>query len=177
MKTLKKKLYIGLTAVTFAIAGSVFAQSAPPSPPAPDAHAGHHDAPGDKAKWADKMKERMAKHQAELHDKLKITAAQEPAWKTFTDSMTPGAMPARPDHQSMEKMTTPERLEKGLDRAKEHLAQMQTRLSALKTFYAVLTPEQQKIFDDSHRRMEKNMHERMSEHMRGHGPMNMDKKP
>lgn len=167
MNTLQKKLALGLTVITMGVAGSIFAQSAPPAAPA-DAHAGHAKEPVDPAKWAEKMKERMAKHQAELHDKLKITAAQEPAWKTFTDAMNPGAMPARPDHKEMEKLTTPERMEKGLEKMKEHLAKMQTRLTALKTFYAVLTPEQQKIFDESHRRMASRMREHMS-NMGGHG--------
>ncbi|MFZ6655160.1 Spy/CpxP family protein refolding chaperone [Undibacterium sp. TJN19] len=161
MNTLQKKLFIGLTVMTMGIAGSALAQSAAP------ASASAHGQPGDPAKWAEKMKERIAKHQAELHDKLKITAAQEPAWKTFIDAMTPAAMPARPDHKAMEKLTTPERMEKSLEKMKEHLAKMQNRLAALKTFYAVLTPDQQKIFDESHRRMAMHMRESMGEHGRG----------
>ncbi|MFZ6768881.1 Spy/CpxP family protein refolding chaperone [Undibacterium sp. Di26W] len=167
MNTLQKKLALGLTVITMGIAAGAFAQSTPPAASAGD-HASHSRTPVDPAKWAEKMKERMAKHQAEMHDKLKITAAQEPAWKTFTDAMNPGAMPARPDHKEMAKLSTPERMEKGLEKMKEHLAKMQTRLTALKIFYAVLTPEQQKIFDESHRRMESRMRERMS-HMGGHG--------
>jgi len=173
MNTLQKKIALGLTVITMGIAAGAFAQSAPSAPPAPPAppagdHAGHGRTPADPAKWAEKMKERMAKHQAEMHDKLKITAAQESAWKTFTESMNPGAMPARPDHKEMAKLSTPDRMEKGLEKMKEHLAKMQTRLTALKTFYAVLSPEQQKIFDDSHRHMESRMRERMS-HMGGNG--------
>ncbi|MBC3920924.1 Spy/CpxP family protein refolding chaperone [Undibacterium sp. CY18W] len=175
MNTLQKKLALGLTVITVGIAAGAFAQSAPSTPPAPPAptaagdHAGHGRAPADPAKWAEKMKERTAKHQAELHDKLKITAAQEPAWKTFTDAMNPGTLPARPDHKELAKLSTPDRMEKGLEKMKEHLAKMQTRLTALKTFYAVLTPDQQKIFDESHRRMESRMRERMSQGDRGNG--------
>ena len=170
MKTLQKKFCIALAAISLGIAasaGSALAQSS--APPSASAPAGHGQPHGDPAKWAEKMKERMAKHQAELHDKLKITAAQEPAWKTFIDGMNPGAMPARPDRKVMEKLTTPERMEKGLEKMKEHLAKMQTRLTSLKTFYAVLTPEQQKIFDESHRRMASHMRERMGKQMGEHG--------
>ncbi|MFZ6681493.1 Spy/CpxP family protein refolding chaperone [Undibacterium sp. Tian12W] len=184
-KQLQKKLMIAVTAVGLSMigsAGSALAQ--PPSPASASANAGHGQPHGDPAKWAEKMKERMAKHQAELHDKLKITAAQEPAWKTFIDAMNPGAMPARPDRKEMEKLTTPERMEKGLEKMKEHLAKMQTRLTALKTFYAVLTPEQQKIFDESHRRMASHMRDRMGkpggehspEHKTGDRPAMTDKK-
>lgn len=169
MNTLHKKLLIAVTALTLGSAGAVWAQgtaSVPGTGPGPAGHAQH----GDPAKWAEKMKERMAKHQADLHDKLKITAAQEPAWKTFIEAMSPGTMPAHPDRKEMEKLTTPDRMEKGLEKMKEHLARMQTRLTALKTFYAVLTPEQQKIFDERHRRMASHMRDRMDKRMGEHGP-------
>lgn len=179
MNTLQKKILTGLTVLSLGLAGAAGAQTAAPA--APVASPAGHGQHGDPAKWAEKMKERLAKHQAELHDKLKITAAQEPAWKTFTDAMSPGAMPAHTDQKELDKLTTPERMEKRLDKMKEHLAKMQTRLAALKTFYAVLTPEQQKIFDESHRRMATHMRERMAAHMggmhkEGGHPAMMDKK-
>ena len=99
---------------------------------------------------AGKWQERMAKHAAMLHDKLKLTAAQEPAWKTFTASMLPsGTMPARMDHAAIAKMSAPERLEKSIAFSKQRTARQEARLAALKTFYAVLTPEQKQVFDDS----------------------------
>lgn len=98
--------------------------------------------------WSsEKMQERMAKHQADLHAKLKLSAAQEPAWKTFTDSMQPGAMMQRPDRAEMEKLAAPERMEKMLGMMKDHESRMSSHLAALKTFYATLTPEQKKTFD------------------------------
>lgn len=167
MNILQKKLLTvllaGLAVVTVGMAGAGFAQTTPDA-----THAGH-DHSADSAKWAEKMKERMAKHQAELHDKLKITASQEAAWKTFTDAMTPPNMPVHADRKAMDKLTTPERMEKNLQKMQERLTAMQTRLAALKTFYAVLTPEQQKVFDDSHRHMLSHMRERMAAHMGGHG--------
>ncbi|MBI3283771.1 MAG: Spy/CpxP family protein refolding chaperone [Burkholderiales bacterium] len=178
MKSIKQKLLPALLAVGMSLGGSAYAQStAPAGPQAEPMHAS-----ADPAKRAEKMQQRMARHQAALHDKLKLTAAQEPAWKTFTEALTLGAMPVMPDRKETDKLSTPERMEQALARMQEHQAKMQAHLSALKTFYAVLTLEQQKIFDDSHRRMARHMRERMAEHMGGHRPMSdhppmMDKKP
>lgn len=153
MKSLKNKFFIGLTALT--MAAGAYAQSSPAPASAP-ASAKHGQGDMDHAQWGEKMKERMARHQAQLHDKLKLTAAQEPAWKAFIGSMTPSSMPPREDRKALAKLSTPERMEKHLQMMKEHQARMEARLADLKTFYAVLTPEQQKVFDEAHR------------HMRGH---------
>lgn len=116
-------------------------------------HGGKHHMGGrpmsaeDRAKFQERMKERMAKREAELRDKLKLTAAQEPAWKTFTEKMKPGNPPARPDRAEMEKLTAPERMEKALAMMKEREKRMTERVAAVKEFYVVLTPEQQKVFD------------------------------
>jgi protein CpxP len=122
----------------------------------------------------EKMKEKIAKHQAELHDKLKITAAQEPAWKTFIQVVTPERMVPEKD-SGMDKMTTPERMQRSLERMKEHQGQLQKKLEATKAFYAVLSPEQQKIFDNSHRHMKKEMQERMAKQMRSKEGLMTDK--
>ena len=47
----------------------------------------------------------------------------------------------------MEKLNAPQRLEKGLEHMKAMEAKLTEHLAALKEFYAVLTPEQQKTFD------------------------------
>lgn len=160
MNSLKNKFFIGLAAVAMTAASSVYAQSSSPSS---SSAAGSMSGTGtDHAKMAEKMKAGMAKHLAEMHDKLKLSAAQEPAWKTFTDAITPGTMPVHPDRAAMEKMTAPERMEKMLALSKERLAKMESRLAALKTFYAVLTPEQKRLVDASHSlmrdKMDKGMH-------------------
>ena len=104
-----------------------------------------------------KMAEFQAKHEAKLHDALKITAAQEPAWKTFTDSMRPPAPTAPPEKLSRadyEKLSAPERMEKHIAMQQKHLEHAQARLAALKTFYGVLTPEQQTTMNKEVARME-----------------------
>jgi len=114
-----------------------------------------------KAKFA----EMVAKRQAALHDKLKITAAQEPAWQTFIAAVTP-TMPTSPANRGAS-MTTPDRIDQHLAMAKQHLAAMETRAAATKTFYAQLTPDQQKVFDTEAAKMHHRMGHRMM--MRHHG--------
>ena len=102
-----------------------------------------------------KFAERIEKRQAELHDKLKLNPVQEAAWKKFHDKMKPSASRNRPDRSELAALHAPERMEKMLSMMKEHENQMAERVAAVKEFYAVLTPEQQKLFDDQfsrHRR-------------------------
>lgn len=94
-------------------------------------------------------KERIAKRQAILHDKLKLTGNQEAAWKTYIAAATPPAPPARPERGAWEKMTAPERMEKMMTMMKEREGHMTTHLAAMKTFYASLSPLQQQIFNDN----------------------------
>ncbi len=100
-----------------------------------------------------KMAQRHAKHLLDLKAKLKITASQEGAWNTFADAMKPPAdmMGKRPDRAEMDKLTTPERIDKMRAMHKERMATMEAAMDkrgdATKALYAVLSPEQQKAFD------------------------------
>lgn len=90
-----------------------------------------------------------------LHDKLKLTPEQETAWKSFHEKMKPTESRNRPDRSELASLHAPERREKMLSMMKEHENRMAERVAAVKEFYAVLTPEQQKLFDDQfskHRR-------------------------
>lgn len=124
------------TALLAAMALPVLAQQPPATPPAASAKApeGGHA-------------QRHAKHLAELKAQLKLTAAQEPAWTTFTTAMQPGERPARLDRQDMDKLTTPERIDRMRALRAQHAAEADRRGEATKAFYAALTPEQQKTFD------------------------------
>jgi periplasmic protein CpxP/Spy len=120
-------------------------------------------APSDaqRAEFFAKMKEHMAKRQAEIHDKLKLSSAQESTWKAFIDAVTPTNLRTPPDRKALEDLNAPARLEKMLERMKEHQTKLQANLSALKSLYAVLNPEQQKIMDESlHQLMRERMHGR-----------------
>jgi hypothetical protein len=95
------------------------------------------------------MQEHRAKRLAELKEKLKLNAGQEGAWSTFTAASQPpaGARPPRMDRAEFAKLTTPQRLERMQARQAERSAMFAKRAEATKTFYAGLTPEQQKTFD------------------------------
>jgi protein CpxP len=164
MNRFKETLLVGAMAIGFGSA--VFAAQGDQAPAAPKGPAKEWQHKHDPAKF----KEHMAKRQAELHDKLKLTAAQEPAWKTFAASMTPPQHDGkRPERAEWDKLSAPERMEKMLAKMKEHEAKMAARLAAMKTFYAVLTPEQQKIFNDNVGKGRMH-HHRGHDGMHDHGP-------
>ena len=103
---------------------------------------------------AERMHKKMEQHQAQLKEALKLTPAQDTAWKEFTASMQPPQTPAqRLDRAEWEKLTTPQRMDKMQALRAEREAHMKQRVEAVKKFYATLTPEQQKTFDEQHRRM------------------------
>ena len=146
-----------LAAAMFAaVATPSIAQTTAPAPAAADAkpaHRGHHDRK--QRMTPEQRQERMAKHAEAFKQKLKITADQEPAWTAFQQSMQPKDRPdhARLDPKEMDKLTTPERIDRMRAMHAQRTAEMERRGEAVKTFYAALKPEQQKVFDQEHHRM------------------------
>lgn len=102
-----------------------------------------------------KMQARMDKRFDALKAQLKITASQESAWTAYTTAMKPpaGLMAKRPDPAEMQKLSTPERIDKmqtlHTQRMTEMNAAMTQRGEATKAFYATLTAEQKKTFDEN----------------------------
>jgi protein CpxP len=101
---------------------------------------------------------RFDKHMAKLHDGLKLNSTQEAAWAEFSNKiklvkMDKAGMESR--HQDWKNMNTPDRLDKMLDSMKSRETKMSEHAAAVRTFYATLTPDQQKIFD---RRFEEFQH-------------------
>jgi protein CpxP len=152
-----------LASAGFAAVAQAVPQDAPARPPAPGAssarqHHGHMDMHGKQMDPA-KRDAMVAKRQAELKAKLKITAEQEGAWTSFTTAMKP---PARMDHQrpdraELDKLTTPERIDRMRALRTQHMAErsaaMDKRADATKAFYAALNADQKKVFDAEHARM------------------------
>ena len=105
-----------------------------------------------------KMQAYIARRQADMKAKLKITPAQEGAWTAFTAAMQPpaglGARPGTEQRAELDKLTTPQRIDKLRElrsqRTAAMTALMDKRGDAAKTFYAALSPEQQKVFDAEH---------------------------
>lgn len=155
--------------------GALAQVQTPPAGAAP--HAQHGTARPDPAR----MEARMAKHQAELKAKLKIEPSQEAAWTTWTAAMKPPAdMRQNRDamHAEMQKLTTPERIDRMKAMRATRDAQMDKHAQATKDFYAALNAEQKKTFDTSmmrghrgerggHGGMPGGMHEGMHGKMQG----------
>lgn len=98
------------------------------------------------------MQKRMAERQAALKAELKLTPEQEPAWNAFIARTQPqaGAMPRQGTREDWSKLTTPQRLDKMQALKAERDAAMAKRVDAIKSFYAVLNADQQKVFDSKH---------------------------
>ncbi len=102
-----------------------------------------------------KMLEMHARHQTELKTKLNLSPAQENAWASYAAAtQPPTAMAARMDPErrkkmrdDMQKLTTPERIDRMNAIKAERDAEMAKRGAATKAFYAELTPQQQQVFD------------------------------
>ena len=100
-----------------------------------------------------KMQAWVAKRLAAFKVKLKITPEQEGAWTTFATAMKPPAtLGQRPNRAEWKNLTTPERIDKMRALRSVRQAEMDKRGDAVKALYAVLTPEQKKIFDAHHMR-------------------------
>lgn len=151
MNRFKKNVAIGMTVLGIGL-GTGMGSAAFAAPDTQAQGASSQDKPARMHKHDPaKFKERMEKRQTELHDKLKLTQNQEAAWKTFTASTTPAGHGhgKRPDRAEWTKLSAPERMEKMMERSKQRQDAMASRLQAVKVFYAQLTPEQQKVFNDS----------------------------
>lgn len=102
-------------------------------------------------KDGDHLGRRLKHHLQKLKADLKLSADQEPAWVALTSAMASPVRPSHPPQADMEKLSMPERLEKmKLLMTQFHevrMAELEKHAAAVKTFYAVLTPEQKKIFD------------------------------
>lgn len=93
----------------------------------------------------------MEQHHKQLHDALKLTSEQEPGWKKLMESEQPKPSSAGTGpREDWSKLSTPERAEKTLELYKARQAHMAEYVAALKDFYATLTPEQKKVFEDMH---------------------------
>jgi LTXXQ motif family protein len=85
-----------------------------------------------------------------LKSDLKITAAQEPAWKVYADQTKQQAEAMQKLMASVQgsaQATAPERLELRNQVMKQRQEQMAKRTAAFKDLYAVLSPEQKALAD------------------------------
>jgi len=136
-----------------------------------------------RARVSDAKREEMReKRQQKFLDDMKVflqlQTTQEAAWQSFSASIkAPYKRPARPSPAEMEKLTTPERIEKMMRIKKERDDEMVQRFNATNVFYAALTPAQQKVFDIQtqklmvHGSYAKIVNQNMNEHKHHHSRM------
>jgi Spy/CpxP family protein refolding chaperone len=141
MKFAHKHLLIAACLAMVGLAASAQAPApAPAAPwPGPGMMQGH---PGMTQQW----QQRLAQREAALKQILQITPAQEGVWNTWIASRQPSGQP-RPNPAELAGLTTPERIDRMRALRATRIAEMDRRADATKTFYAALTPPQQKAFD------------------------------
>ena len=139
MNTVRKSIAIAVASVALAGGGIAVTSSVAASPEQglQKVAFGSHEG---------KFAEHFAKRQAALHDKLNLTAAQEPAWKTFTERLQ-STMPTKSQREPVANMTAPERADRMVAALQTAQQRAATRAQAIKEFYSGLSPEQQKLFD------------------------------
>ncbi len=166
MKTIHKTLMASALAAAFVgLSATAIAQGmGQHQGMSPDAHAHQHMAQrgqgpmvggpgphrgGDQAQHMAQMLKRHSEHQAQLKSALKLTASQEAAWNAYVASTAPNPPANAPGmaKEDLSKLTTPQRMDKMQAHHAERSAAMSKRIEAVKTLYAALTPEQQKVFD------------------------------
>jgi hypothetical protein len=94
-----------------------------------------------------KMQERMTKRLDSLKQKLQLSSGQEGSWTAFVAALKPNQM-QRPDRAEFAKLSTPERIDRMRELRATRMVEMDKRGDATKTFYATLTADQKKVFDD-----------------------------
>lgn len=86
----------------------------------------------------------------QLHRALNLAPQQEDGWRAFQQSyaMDPAAMTRQRDAaNAMARMTAPQRVDQSIGMMRDDLDALQRRGAALKAFYAILSPQQQRVFD------------------------------
>lgn len=147
MNTLRKSIIIGLAVL--GLGGTTLAVQAH------EGHGAKHEQM--KAAWG----ERAAKRTLKLQEALKLTPAQQSAWSSYTSAIKPPERADRGERGAWKTMAAPDRMAKRIEMAKQRVTMMETRLEATKAFYAVLTPEQKKLFDQNSMRGGHRMGHRM----------------
>lgn len=149
MNNLRKNILIGLTVLGMGSSAIGHAQTAASASP----QAGRHASTVTQEERQAKRAEFAAKRTARLHDELKITPAQENAFRAYVAAMQPQPRQARGERASWKELSAPARMEQMIAMQKQRTAEMEARLPALNTFYSVLTAEQKKVFDEKGMRL------------------------
>jgi len=86
----------------------------------------------------------------QIHDALRLRPDQEQAWQIFQQASQPTPQDEarqRDAFQRMGSLQAPQRFDLSIQMMRSDLDQMERQASALKAFYATLSPDQQAAFD------------------------------
>ncbi|MEJ5992198.1 Spy/CpxP family protein refolding chaperone [Ramlibacter sp. PS3R-8] len=97
----------------------------------------------------DFMQKKVERKLGKLKQQLQITPAQESAWNAWAGAVQPGTKMQRSSRAELAALTTPERIDRMRAARTLRNAEIDRRLDATKSFYAALTAEQQKAFDEA----------------------------
>ena len=116
------------------------------------------------------LDERQQQHLARLKEKLQLQAAQEADWKTFVDALKPAASRAnaRVDRVGLQQLSTPERIDQMQALHAQRDPELKQRGDAIKVFYAALTADQKKTFDNETLRWMAGRRHNAGHHGHGH---------
>ena len=129
---------IAATAAVLSIGVAAYSQEA--QPPAPQ---GQPSAQQRQA-WMQQRRQQMAQR---LQAVLQLRPDQQAAFQAFQAAMAPEPGEHRRRDPDAGPLTTPQRLDMMAQRMAMRDAAFQRRAAAIKTFYAALSPEQQRAFD------------------------------
>jgi periplasmic protein CpxP/Spy len=101
------------------------------------------------ARMQERMQDHMAKRAAELKAELKLSPEQESSWSRYLAAMKPPASAQGPRHEDLAGLSTPERLDKMRELRRQRDTEFDRRDAATRSFYAGLSSEQKKVFDDN----------------------------
>jgi periplasmic protein CpxP/Spy len=86
----------------------------------------------------------------ELHEDLKLTPAQQPAWQSYVDKIQALASDLareRSRAQAVTQLNALQQIDRTLDTARNHVTALEDIAAAAKTLYDSLTPEQKSVAD------------------------------
>ena len=151
MKFTNKLLIIAKLALVAGLSMNALAQNqGVPNPQGPASAQGKppHLSEQKKSQIHARRAENRAKRLQELKVFLQLQANQEAAWSSFYAVMQkPMVKAERLKPEELEKLATPERIDKMMAVKAERDSQVNQRMAAIKTFYASLNAQQQKVFD------------------------------
>ena len=129
-------------ALFMALSASAGAQERPAAP-------GVQGREGRAAEFQKRFVEMRQRHEQRLHDLLQIKPDQEAAFKTYLAAIEPQPKPGEggPGHDGQRGERAPMTTLERLDRMTARIDVLQQRVSATRTFYGALSPDQRKAFD------------------------------